>query len=107
MIFHRFAFHLDFCLRYYIYLFTKLAKRKYALEIPFPRYFYNENRKNCDERNQLIDKWLEKFHDTNEPEEEVLEDRTQLDANEEAAIRIIQKNCLKIFLFYNKVRLDM
>lgn len=40
----------------------------------------------------MIDKLLQQFHDTCEPEEEVIQDRSRLDANLETAIRIIQKN---------------
>lgn len=40
----------------------------------------------------MIDKLLVQFHDTNQPEEEVIEERSALDADIETAIRIIQKN---------------
>jgi len=37
----------------------------------------------------MIDKLLVQFHDTNLPEEEVIEERSALDADIETAIRII------------------
>jgi hypothetical protein len=63
-----------------------------VLDIPIPRYFKEENQREQDKRNQLVDKLLMQFHDTNMPEEEIIEERSSLDANLETAIRIIQKN---------------
>lgn len=37
----------------------------------------------------MIDKLLLEFHETNLPEEEIIEERSALDANIETAIRII------------------
>ena len=37
----------------------------------------------------MVDKFLMEFHDTNMPEEEILEEKSILDTNIETAIRII------------------
>ena len=52
-----------------------------VLDIPVPRYFREDNQRDRDKRNQMIDKLLLQFHDTNMPEEEVIEERSALDAN--------------------------
>ena len=60
------------------------------LEFILPHFF--REIKTRDERNQAIDKLLIQFHDTNQPEEEVVDFKFVLEANLETAIRIIQKN---------------
>jgi len=40
-------------------------------------------------RNQMVNKFLLEFHDSNMPEEEVLEEKSVLDITLETAIRII------------------
>ena len=51
-----------------------------SLEVPVPRYFRRDDPdKVLTERNQIIDKMLVEFHDTNAPEEEVVEDRDLLE----------------------------
>ena len=47
-----------------------------SLEVPIPRYFKKEeNIQSLEERNQIVDKLLVDFHDSNQPEEEVWEDK--------------------------------
>ena len=62
------------------------------LEVKIPKYFLEQEKERRDERNQLIDRQLLQFQETCEPEEEVIQDRSKLDANLTTAIRIIQKN---------------
>lgn len=63
-----------------------------VLDLTVPRYIKEQDIQDRDKRNQMVDKLLVQFHDTSAPEEEVIEERSALDANKETAIRIIQKN---------------
>lgn len=62
------------------------------LEIPIPRYFLEDNRRDMERRKQLIDKLLIQFFGSDEPEEDEIEDPYYLDLNLDTALRCIQKN---------------
>jgi hypothetical protein len=62
-----------------------------CLDVPIPRYFVEEDRKRLDERNGMIKQMMIEFHDTCEPEQEVIMDSMQLETNSQTAVRIIQK----------------
>jgi hypothetical protein len=67
----------------------KLTPR--VLEIPVPRYFREDRREKIEERDQLMLQYMDEYHGTTSPEEEVLDDTCALEANQETAVRIIQK----------------
>ena len=62
------------------------------LEIPFPRYFREEDRKIKDERNKAVEEILKQYDLSLEPEIEVYEEKTKLGDDLTAAMRFIQKN---------------
>ena len=60
--------------------------------MPIPRYFQSDFDKQRVRRNYIIDQLLEQFHDIVMPEEEIIEERSTIDAKLDTVIRIIQKN---------------
>lgn len=61
------------------------------LEIPMPRYFKEEGKKQVDERNKLIGEFMQEHHGTTFPEEEQFVENLVLDTSMDMAIRLIQK----------------
>ena len=61
-----------------------------SLEVSLPRFFRDEFIKQREYRNQMLDKLLMQFHETNMPEEEVYDDKPVLDTVEKA-VRYIQR----------------
>lgn len=62
-----------------------------SAEVVLPRFFCDDLNRRKEYRNQLVEKLLVQLTDTNVPEEEVIEERSVLDASVETAIRILQK----------------
>lgn len=62
-----------------------------CLDIPIPRYFREEDKKRLDERNQLLDQLLMEYTESMEPQEEMYEDSSTMQADVDTAIRIIQR----------------
>jgi len=67
----------------------KLTPR--VLEVPVPRYFREDRKDKIEERDQLVIQFLEDYHGTAAPEEEVLDDRCVIETTSETTVRIIQK----------------
>lgn len=56
-----------------------------------PRYFREDLNPDKDKRNQIVDKFMLDLRESNLPEEEIIEDKANLDTNMESVIRMIQK----------------
>ena len=62
-----------------------------VLEVPVPRYFKEDRKDKIEERDQLVIQFMEDYHGTTAPEEEVLDDRCVIETTTETTVRIIQK----------------
>lgn len=65
--------------------------RPAEIEMRLPRYFREDTNRDKEIRNQIVDKFLLDLKETNLPEEEVIEERINLETNMESVIRMIQK----------------
>lgn len=61
------------------------------LEIPMPRYFREEGKKQVEDRNKAIEELMQEHHGTTFPEEEEFVENLVLDTSMDMAIRLIQR----------------
>lgn len=69
----------------------EMRVRPAEIQMRLPRYFREDLNPDKDKRNQIVDKFMLDLRETNLPEEEVIEDKANLDTNMESVIRMIQK----------------
>jgi len=69
----------------------EMRVRPAEIEMRIPRYYREDTNLDKEKRNQIVDKFLLDLKETNLPEEEVIEEKTNLETNMESVIRMIQK----------------